>query len=68
MRGRPAHQQGRPVSGDPLTPGPRNRMLHLQRENRRLLDKIEEIRLVDRAKCMLIQYQDMTEPPSPPVH
>ena len=45
-----------------LTLASRNRMLHLQRENRRLLDKIEEIRLVDRAKCMLIQYQDMTEP------
>lgn len=45
-----------------LTLASRNRMLHLQRENQRLQSKIEEIRLVDRAKCMLIQYRGMTEP------
>ncbi|MGI6030289.1 MAG: ANTAR domain-containing response regulator [Eubacteriales bacterium] len=33
-----------------------HRMAGLERENLRLQDKIEEIRLVDRAKCALIQY------------
>ena len=33
----------------------------LQRENVKLQQKIEEIRLVDRAKCCLIQYLNMTE-------
>lgn len=40
----------------------RKRLLGLQSENNRLQSKIEEIRLVDRAKCALIQYLDMTEP------
>ena len=40
----------------------RKRLLGLQSENSRLQSKIEEIRLVDRAKCALIQYLDMTEP------
>ena len=35
--------------------------LGLQSENVRLQSKIEEIRLVDRAKCALIQYLNMTE-------
>lgn len=39
----------------------RRRMLGLQNENVRLQQKIEEIRLVDRAKCALIQYLGMTE-------
>ena len=34
----------------------------LKSENERLQEKIAEIRLVDRAKCALIQYADMTEP------
>ena len=34
----------------------------LKKENSKLRGKIEEIRLVDRAKCLLIQYLDMTEP------
>lgn len=38
------------------------RMLGLKSENVRLQQKIEEIRLVDRAKCALIQYLGMTEP------
>ena len=38
------------------------RMLGLQRENRRLRTSIEEIRLIDRAKCALIQCLLMTEP------
>ena len=37
------------------------RVLGLKQENRKLQSKIEEIRLVDRAKCMLIQYLSMTE-------
>ena len=38
-----------------------HRLRLLKRENQRLQSKIEEIRLVDRAKCMLIQYLSMTE-------
>ena len=38
------------------------RVLGLRTENVRLQSKIEEIRLVDRAKCALIQYLNMTEP------
>ncbi len=33
----------------------------LEKENMKLQKKIEEIRLVDRAKCALIQYLNMTE-------
>ena len=40
----------------------RSRILGLQNRNLQLQEKIEEIRLVDRAKCALIQYLDMTEP------
>ena len=39
-----------------------SRVHTLQSENRRLQRKIEEIRMVDRAKCALIQYLIMTEP------
>ncbi|MEA5011459.1 MAG: ANTAR domain-containing protein [Angelakisella sp.] len=38
------------------------RMAGLQKQNSLLQSKIEEIRLVDRAKCALIQYRQMTEP------
>lgn len=38
-----------------------SRMNGLQRENKKLKDKIEEIRTVDRAKCLLIQFESMTE-------
>lgn len=38
------------------------RMLGLKKENVKLQKKIEEIRLVDRAKCALIQYLKLTEP------
>jgi response regulator NasT len=34
----------------------------LENENNKLQKKIEAIRLVDRAKCVLIQYLNMTEP------
>lgn len=37
------------------------RMAGLRQENVKLQSKIEEIRLVDRAKCALIQYLSMTE-------
>lgn len=40
----------------------RRRMLGLKKQNVKLQKKIEEIRLVDRAKCALIQYLGMTEP------
>ena len=40
----------------------RKRMLNLQNENVRLQQKIQEIRMVDRAKCALIQYLHMSEP------
>ena len=39
-----------------------SRVRSLQSENRKLQQKIEEIRMVDRAKCALIQYLRMTEP------
>ena len=39
----------------------KKRLLGLKNENIRLQQKIEEIRLVDRAKCALIQYLGMTE-------
>ena len=39
----------------------RKRLLGLKDQNIKLQQKIEEIRLVDRAKCALIQYLGMTE-------
>lgn len=39
----------------------RRRILGLKQENVRLQKKMEEIRLVDRAKCALIQYLGLTE-------
>lgn len=39
----------------------RQRLLGFQNENVKLQNKIEEIRLVDRAKCALIQYLSYTE-------
>lgn len=44
-----------------LTVTARRRLLGLRKENVKLQTKIEEIRLVDRAKCALIQYLNMTE-------
>lgn len=40
----------------------RRHMLGLHKENRRLQTTIEEIKLIDRAKCALIQCLLMTEP------
>ncbi|NLM12807.1 MAG: ANTAR domain-containing protein [Epulopiscium sp.] len=38
-----------------------NRMRGLKNENEQLQKRIEDIRLVDRAKCVLIEYLKMTE-------
>lgn len=40
----------------------RMRVFGLQKENRKLQQKIEDIRLIDRAKCVLIATLGMTEP------
>lgn len=45
-----------------LVSATRSRMLGLQTENFKLQTKIEEIRLVNRAKCCLIQYLKFSEP------
>jgi response regulator NasT len=37
------------------------KMQNLQSENTKLVRRIEDIRIVDRAKCMLISYLNMTE-------
>lgn len=39
----------------------RTRLAHLQQENRKLALKLEEARLVGRAKCALIEYRHLTE-------
>jgi len=38
-----------------------NRMKRIQVENARLKQKIEDIRIIDRAKCLLISYMRMSE-------
>lgn len=45
-----------------LVEASRRRLLELKSENITLQKKIEEIRLVDRAKCVLIQYLKLSEP------
>lgn len=37
------------------------RMKQMQRENAQLVQKIEDIRMIDRAKCILIEYLKMSE-------
>ncbi len=44
-----------------LVSATQKRLHILEKENMKLQKKIEEIRLVDRAKCALIQYLKMTE-------
>lgn len=39
-----------------------NRMNRVQAENSKLTQKIEDIRLIDRAKCILISHVSMSEP------
>lgn len=38
-----------------------NKLAVLHNENKKLMQKIEDIRLIDRAKCILIEYLSMTE-------
>ena len=38
-----------------------NKMVKLKQENGKLLQLIDDIRFIDRAKCILIQYLNMTE-------
>ncbi len=40
----------------------RNRMLGIQNENKKLSRRLEDMGLIDRAKCVLIQVLGMTEP------
>lgn len=44
-----------------LTMATHRRMQSMQKENRKLTQKLEDIRVVDRAKCMLISYLSMSE-------
>jgi response regulator NasT len=48
--------------GVKLLTAARKRVMRLENENQRLQKKIEEIRIVDRAKLILIQVLKMTEP------
>ncbi|MCI1268929.1 MAG: ANTAR domain-containing protein [Ruminococcus sp.] len=45
-----------------LVQATRSRMLGLKKENVKLLTKIDEMRLINRAKCALMQYLKFTEP------
>ncbi|MEA4988018.1 MAG: ANTAR domain-containing protein [Anaerovorax sp.] len=38
-----------------------HRLLNLKTENKRLMQSIEDMRLIDRAKCILIEYLNMSE-------
>ena len=57
----------KPVSPDffyqavKLLTASRRRVMMLENENKKLQQKISEIRMIDRAKCILIQYLNMTE-------
>ncbi len=44
-----------------LAAAARNRLKRMQDENSRLKQKIEDIRIVDRAKCILISHLNMSE-------
>ena len=44
-----------------LAKSARNRILKVQTENAKLKQKIEDIRIVDRAKCILISFMHMSE-------
>ena len=45
-----------------LVTATRSRMMGLKKENADLLTKIDEMRLINRAKCTLMQYLKFTEP------
>lgn len=68
----PAADAGVLVVGKPLIPqvflqtlqlaaATRNRLLALSTENEKLHKKLEEIRIIDRAKCLLIERRHLTE-------
>ena len=40
----------------------RSRVMGYQKENAKLQVKIDEIKLINRAKCVLMQYLKLTEP------
>jgi response regulator NasT len=44
-----------------LTHAVYHKLMLLQNQNRKLLQKIDDIRMIDRAKCVLIEYLRMTE-------
>lgn len=44
-----------------LAKAAQNRMKMVQAENSKLKQKIEDIRIIDRAKCLLISYMNMSE-------
>lgn len=39
-----------------------SKIMAVQNENKKLIQKIEDIRVIDRAKCILISHLSMTEP------
>ncbi len=45
-----------------LTKVAHKKMQIMQAGNKRLMQRIEDIRIVDRAKCILVSYLSMTEP------
>lgn len=45
-----------------LVTSTRSRMMGLKKENAELMTKIDEMRLINRAKCTLMQYLKFTEP------
>lgn len=68
----PAADAGVLVVGKPLIPqvfyqtmqlaaATRNRLMMLSMENEKLHKKLEEIRVIDRAKCLLIEREHITE-------
>lgn len=68
----PATEAGVLVAAKPLNPqlfqqtvqlaaATRNRLLLVSRENEKLHQKLEELRLVNRAKCLLIEHERLTE-------
>jgi len=44
-----------------LAKSAQNRLVRMQSENAKLKQRIEDIRIVDRAKCILISYMNMNE-------
>lgn len=58
---------GKPLSKDTLwnalkiTSATFKKMKRMQKENKKLLERIEDIRVITRAKCILVSYLSMTE-------